>query len=201
MVFVMRWFVLTQLILLVSGAGLHRTWADEVSQRRLKLIFEQQFYSQYEQGKCGDNILGLLREAQAQKLPLDGARIIQIQNKGFTVFGLVNAEWVREAGRLIPGLPANERRYEVGERNWYHHVILYYEGLIFDFDFGNEPRVISVQDYFEQMFLNEKRNPDSRGTYVGREEKLKNYELALSNPSRPSVPESVLSLGHFLGRF
>ena len=191
---VLACFLLTVLQPLSAGA-------DSATIGRLTQLFERSFFSHYEAGRCGDNITQLVQMAQSQHLNLDGGFILLIQNQGYSTFGLVNAEQVRGAGRLIPGLPANERRYEVGEKNWYHHVILYYDGVIFDFDFGNEPRVLAARDYFEQMFLNEKRQPGFGGFYVGREEKLKNYKIELQNAIRPDSPETSHSLGEFLLRY
>ncbi len=187
-----------ELLFLAFGSNLPFVNADVATQNALGRIFERRFYAGYEERRCGESIEGLVTAAQNAGLSLNKARVLSITHQGFSVFGLVNAEWVRESGRLLPGTENAGRRYEMGERNWHFHVILLYDGLIFDFDFGNEPQVFTVRDYFEQMFLNESREPGYGKHYVGRDEKRKNYQIEIRPALSSNRVERNLSLGEFL---
>ena len=146
----------------------------------LTKIFETNFDKHYSYGRCGDNIMRLLAAARKEGIALYSAQIVEIENGGFSVFGMVNAEWVRESGKLNPLREDGGRRNLPGERNWYHHVVLEMDGYIFDYDFGNEPMILTKQEYFSKMFLDEVR--EGYGTfYVGAEEKKKTYKITLRN--------------------
>lgn len=149
------------------------------SNTHLKAAFQNTFNTHYTAGRCGDNILSLLERADAQRIDLTNANIIEISNKGNSLFGLINSEFARGGGRLNPTYPASGPRNLPGENNWHHHVFLEQDGLIYDYDFGNEPRVVSTKAYFEKMFLIEKRTSEGGTFYIGREDKLKDYEILI----------------------
>ncbi len=153
------------IFILLSLFSIHLVFANT----ELIKLFQASFNTHYEEARCGDNILGLIHRADLQKINLNNANILEITNQGFSVFGMLNAEYARASGRH--GAP--------GERNWYHHVVLEMDGLIYDFDFGNTPQVTTTQKYIEQMFLNDKRKSEGGEFYVGREEKLKYYEITV----------------------
>jgi len=138
----------------------------------LEKEFKSTFSTHYVEGRCGDNILGLLSRAESKGIKIENARILEITNKGFSLFGLINAEFVRQSNRAP------------SENNWYHHVVLEQDGYIFDFDFGNAPTISTVKEYFEKMFLNDIKQ--KYGHYVGREEKLKTYEI-LERPALETI--------------
>lgn len=135
----------------------------------LRQEFRQTYTSHYVATKCGDNILGLIGRAENKGIDMSDANILIIENKGFSVFGMVNAEYARGIRR--DGKPS--------ETNWFHHIILEKDGLIYDFDFSNNPEILSVKDYFEKMFLQEKTKEQGGEHYVGRDEKLKTYKITV----------------------
>jgi len=189
-------------ITLLSLSQNSAAWSDPATLRGLTRLFQSQFDIGYEEGRCGDNILGLAHKAREQALSIDDARVLVIVNKGFSVFGMVNVEYARQAGRMLPGSTRENPQYDPGERNWYHHVVLLYDGQIFDFDYGNSPRVEPAAAYFERMFLNDIKNPGYGGHYAGRDEKLKHYEVE-SRSVREALEQSrnparVTSLGALL---
>lgn len=143
----------------------------------LEKLFKNDFRKHYVQNQCGSNILEFLRRAETKGLNLYNANILEITNKGFSLFGLINAEYAREAGRLNPNSSQDGMRQLPGENNWYHHVVLELDGEIYDFDFGNLPSVLTKELYFEKMFLNDKKKSEGGDHYIGREEKLKTYEI------------------------
>ena len=142
--------------------------------------FEVEYFTHYQSGKCGQNILSFLDRAKANRLDLEGAQIIRIEDKNAAWFGMVNAERARQSGRRIPSSPNSAPLFEEGERNWYHHVILEADGYVVDFDFTNEPKVLPTVPYFEEMFLDESSNPPKGALTVGRQNKLDGYELTLT---------------------
>lgn len=169
----------------------------------LKDQFTKTYGSHYVEGKCGLNILNLLDRSEADGDDIYNAHVLEITNEGFSVFGLVNAEWARGAAA---------RGTQPGERNWYHHVVLEDDGLIYDFDFANEATVLPVKEYFEKMFLEEKKGDGwSSGTfYVGREDKLKTYKIVVRpgketleahRSRKPSPEKQTLKLGEYLSSF
>jgi len=170
-------------------------------------LFKIDFKQIYVQNQCGQNILNFLKRAENSGLNVYNANILEISNKGFSLFGLINAEYAREAGRVNPNSSQDGFRQSPGERNWYHHVVLELDEEIYDFDFGNQPSVLSKELYFEKMFLNDKTISEGGEHYIGREEKLKTYEILVRpgldtirarEESRSSPVSKTLRLKEFL---
>lgn len=129
-------------------------------------MFNASFSSGYQAGRCGDNITAFVTRADQKRINLNTANILIISNKGYNTFGLVNVEVARGALRNGPGAT-----------NWHHHVILEKDGLIYDYDYTNEAKVVSVKNYFSHMFLSDKRGEGLSSDYVNPEEKLDDYEV------------------------
>ena len=130
---------------------------------RLTELFRDGFVSMYAPGGCGNNILRLIQKAEEARIPLKDAQVIVLENEGGSVFGMLNVE------------SARDERWP-GEKNWYFHVILVHGGLVYDFDYTNDPVVDTVESYLERMFLHEERRPPD-GFLVGREHKLNEYSV------------------------
>jgi hypothetical protein len=135
---------------------------------RLGEIFREGFVSMYAPGGCGNNILRLVMKAEEARIPLKDAQVVVLENEGGSVFGMLNVESARDA------------RWP-GEKNWYFHVILVHGGLVYDFDYTNDPIVDTIEDYFERMFLREERRPPD-GFLVGRDNKLDDYSVRSVSP-------------------
>jgi len=172
--------------------------------------FKKDFSKNYVENQCGSNILGFLGRAEKSGQKIYNAHILEISNKGFSLFGLINAEFARESGRLNPNSASDGMRNLPGETNWYHHVVLELDGEIYDFDFGNQPKVVSVKDYFEKMFLDDKKPSEGGDRYIGREEKLKTYEILVRpgletirarSENRVSPIKETLRLNEYLKDF
>lgn len=132
-------------------------------------MFKDSYTSNYVEGRCGDNITGLATRANEKRLNLNQANVLIIENKGGSLMGMVNVEFARNRGRN--GSP--------GYMNWFHHVVLEKDGLIYDYDFGSSPQVVKVNQYFDKMFLSDKKGVGSSIDYVNPEEKLKDYEVEI----------------------
>ena len=173
-------FVLTVLLMVFSPRGAQ---SNSFEPRSLELIFKERFFDNYEANQCGKNIMSFLDAARVENVDASRAQILEITNPGNSVFGMVNAERAR-------GGPRGPQ-----EKNWYHHVILELDCHIFDFDFENEPTVVPLSEYFERMFFKERTGSQSFTFFVGRERKLKEYQVeAIRAPvyykSSRSVSES-----------
>lgn len=135
-------------------------------------LFEEHFEKNYQSRKCGQNIEAFARAIKKTHGDVDGFYVVSIVNKGFSVFGMVNAEKARSE---------RFRKPAEDEVNWYHHVVLLDDGgKVYDFDYGIEPKVMSFDDYIEHMFLDEEecRTGAATGEFcVGRDTKLKEYEF------------------------
>ncbi len=175
-----------------------------------KQYFQEVFFTHYTPRKCGENILNFIAYTHKKGIDLSQAHILKLTNTRYSVFGMLNAEYAREAGRINHEFPKSGLQNHPGESNWHQHIILEIEGHIYDFDFSNEPTVLTVQEYFEKMFLQEKTKAENGEFFVGRKEKLENYQVevlpALDSyfaiQNKESYPESVkLSLGEYLKLF
>lgn len=137
----------------------------------LESLFVYHFHNVYQARQCGTNILKFVEAIEKQNGAVDNMRIVYIENKGFSYFGLLNAERGRS------------QRFEkpfVDEVNWYHHVIaVNEEGWVYDFDYGIEPRIVHISEYLESMFLNENECSQSTASEpcIGRERKMADYQL------------------------
>lgn len=137
----------------------------------LTKMFKDSYVTNYVSGRCGDNIRGLVSRADAKRLNLNQANVLIIENKGLSLMGMLNVEYAR----------GSRRHGEPGPTNWFHHVVLEKDGLIYDYDFGSSPSVVSVKKYFEKMFLSDKKSEGSSIDYVNPEDKLKDYEVEILN--------------------
>lgn len=157
--------------ILLAFALLAPTPSFSIQRGRLADLFGKRFYSHYKAGKCGDNIMRLLDAARDAGIDARDARMLVIENKGISGLGLVNVALARGGSHVRTGeqLPASAR-------NWYHHVILELDCLVYDFDFTNEPKVLPLRRYLQEMFLNQR--PAAGQVFVGKESKLDDYEVS-----------------------
>lgn len=170
------------LILVVFQLFISQAFADA----ELIKMFKDSFTTNYVSGRCGDNITGLATRADEKRINLNNANILIIDNPGFTNFGMVNVEMARGALRSGPG-----------PMNWFHHVVLEKDGMIYDFDFTNQPKIVSINVYFQNMFLSDKKGVGSDTDYVNPESKLKDYgveilpayEMLKARRARVKTPE------------
>ena len=144
----------------LSAAPSQTPPAAEAPVAPLEARFREAFFTDYEARFCGKNIRRFVVNAP-DSLEMEGAKVLAIENKGCSWFGMVRAMHARD-------VKGNGEPYAT-DRNWYHHVILEKDGRIYDFDYGITPQAPTVQDYFEKMFLNcDKVRPH---------QKLADYEL------------------------
>lgn len=169
----MKWATLLLLVLLschespwmmsrtASANGLTQAFQPEIA-----ILFETFYRHSYVANRCGENIENFLWSLEERGLLTRDAKLIRIKNLGGSLFGLVNAEFAREATRLGPG-----------ETNWGFHVAAEIEGLIYDFDFGNRPEIVSIANWIDRQWLIENPQPDPGYYRVGREQKANAYQV------------------------
>lgn len=170
--------------------------ASTIDHQRLKSLFETKFYSDlYQPRKCGQNIMGFVSLAHKEGIPLQDAWIVQWTNPGFDFFGMVQGVVARDGARDRNG------SYIPGPRNWYHHVILDFDGWIFDFDFTNSPRVERAQTYVTTMFgpksTQEKPNPELPN-YNAEIVMALDYVRQLADPNASIAQPLKISLKDYL---
>lgn len=137
-----------------------------------KDTFEHSFFNEYVPRQCGSNIKSFTEKLHSLSYDLSNTYILIITNEGSSVFGMVNALQARHGGSL----DRETGLYAAGEQNWYHHVVLDYNGFIFDFDFTNEPVAISKIDYFYQMFF---KNHQLSYLKTSPKKKMTDYQIEL----------------------
>lgn len=137
-----------------------------------KDLYEEHYFNHYVPRQCGKNVLNFVKAVKQLQGDVGRLYVVTIVNTGFSVFGMVNAEKARGERFRSPA--------DV-EANWYYHAfVLDDSGFVYDFDFGTIPRVISMEEYLEDMFLDEPecKKPTSGGFCAGRATKLKDYEFS-----------------------
>lgn len=184
-------------IIILAFLVLTSHFTASASTAEMNILFARTYESNYIARRCYENTVRLLKSAEKEKINIYNANIIHITNKGFSALGLVNAEFARS-------------KSSPSETNWQFHAVLEMDGMIYDYDFATSPIVLPVKQYFEKMFLIE-RPKNSYGTFfVGRETKLKDYEISIlpglevlrSTESRGPAPKGeTLRLRSFLNRF
>jgi len=138
----------------------------------LKTLFQQNFNHLYVANQCGSNIKNFVALARSKNIDVDSGWIVKVTNRGNTEIHQVPAMKAREAGaiiedvyfqyfkktsfghRQIKEIPKHVRVREAGPTKWVHyHSFFLFENHIFDFDFTNQPRVLTSEAYVNEMFL------------------------------------------------
>ena len=142
---------------------------NSFASNEFKNLFNDLYYTEYRAQRCGENIRELLSYADAKGLSISQSKVLVFRNKGLSALGQVNALRAR-----TPSL-----QYRASERNWRFHVVLLRGNFIYDFDFGNEPTINTVDQYFHKMFLNSQARSRFK---VDPEEKKSDYTVEFYDP-------------------
>lgn len=142
----------------------------------LDRLFHDYYQNHYEENRCGENAIGFIEGANREIEAAKDLYLITIEDKGFSNFGLVQAEMTRWVSR--PG--------QTQDRNWgYHAFVMDGSGNIYDFDYGSQPTITGIRNYLESMFLNDNEcllpPPQRRGgdSCVNRETRLNDYKVTV----------------------
>ena len=175
-------------LLVVMALGSQAQPPDTTASSPLVQLFTHSFNTLYESNRCGENVLAFTQLAAQHGLVTPQSYILQITHRGGTELDPV---W---------GLKARGE----GLKRWMFHAVFESDGLIFDFDFGDQPRVVSVQQYFHEMFvdLQGKRAPlffsDPLKDYMVKRVPAADYLDYVLNPHGPSKDYPEQGLGSFL---
>lgn len=150
---------------------------------RIKLEFENAYYSNYEEGQCGLNIDGFAKNLSKQGVDIGGVILVYVDGGGDL--------WAYSA-RSGYGDPVR--------RVWFHHYIMLIPAVdnmdvynqpkdllqyyVVDFDFLNQPTIVTFKDYLEQMFM-----PPS--TRANKDRIARDINLGLMKFSLVDAPRSI----------
>lgn len=128
----------------------------------LRTLYQEHFWNEqiYRERECGPNTIRFLKLAHSKKIDLTGAKIVEIHDKGLSSLEGAHPYVAREEGKLITPEPATPPNFEVGEAEWFHHVIAVVDDHVIDFDYTNEAKIVPIRDYFFHMFLDPKYKHD-----------------------------------------
>ncbi len=143
----------------------------------LDQLFKDHYQNHYEERRCGENALGFIEDAQEKLGAADSLFLVMIEDKGFSNFGLVQAEMARWPAR--PG--------QTQDMNWgFHAFVMDKSGNVYDFDYGPGPTITGMRRYLETMFIddNECTQPpptirNAGSTCVKRETRLDEYQISV----------------------
>jgi hypothetical protein len=125
------------------------SWADEATLK--KEIFEQTYFRQIiRDARCFENSRILLQEWQKAGIDISNAQIWYIENKGFNYFGLVKYYQNRWGG-WYPS-PQDPEYLTNTNGGWYYHAIVVSDGLVYDASYKQDPTVVSLLKYINDMF-------------------------------------------------
>jgi len=149
--------------------------------------FRETFFREYAARYCGKNIQRFVTRMQSDDAAQ--ANVLTIRNEGGSWFGLVRALKARDARDTPDGVQLFEN-----DRNWEFHVVLEHQGKIFDFDYGIQPKVVPVEEYFHTMYL-------AGDAHVPAQRKLDGYSIKVT-PAKEfggtDAPSETRSLAQYL---
>lgn len=177
-------------ILLASCAGGENTKTKLQSSQEFEELFEQHYWHSYEAGYCGKNSLAFINKSHDKFGNAQELYLISLVNKGFSMFGMVNAEKARS---VIQGNNVAD------ESNWHHHAfVVDKNGFVYDFDYESQPTQIHFTEYIDKMYLEESEcfTPVYGEFCIGKEDKLDDYKITVL-PGLSAVEKSEVGKKEF----
>jgi hypothetical protein len=117
-----------------------------------KSLFELRFAETFRDrnaycaGFCDDNVHGFLLKLQKERIDLSQVRVLLL---------LYNSAITTQEGALQSRSlkPESARSPESAPQGWTYHVLVEYQGRIYDFDYGLRPEAPLARDYFQKMWI------------------------------------------------
>lgn len=158
---------------------------------QLRELFVKNFKSKYESRKSVQNIENLVRDAIEQGIDLMGAELVEIRNEARETYGLISVFQARE---LSPssGDRGMSPSYSRTPLNWSFHHFLLADGMVFDFDFRNDPTILTIDSYINEMFIPKSRQDDP----IYRKKKMADYLLQFYSLHPKQTKQSDLTLNN-----
>jgi hypothetical protein len=145
--------------------------------RSLNQLFQERFYQDWEDNRCGENTARLVAAANQRRIDLSESVIIGAEDvMGY--FGLISGYVAREGGSMIQPAPKQAPFRHPGRNNWYFHVFLVAmetvnpstrgQVAVYDLSFRNQPTVLNLTRYLDQMYMPEGTfgNPNTRAKHL-----------------------------------
>jgi hypothetical protein len=164
---------------LVFGIGF-LGWVSSVHAadlRALSHLFQERFHQDWVENRCGENTARFVNAAVQARIDLSESVIVGAEDvMGY--FGLISGFVAREGGSMIRPEPKQAPFRHPGRNNWYFHVFLVAletvhpasrgQVAVYDLSFRNEPTVLSLTRYLDQMYMPEGTfgDPNSRSKHL-----------------------------------
>ena len=158
--------------------------AQAADLRALNSLFQERFHQDWIENRCGENTARLVSAAHQRRIDLSEAVIIGAEDfMGY--FGLISGYVAREGGPVIRPEPKQAPFRQAGRNNWHFHVFLVAmetvhpatrgQVAVYDLSFRNEPTVLSLSRYLDQMYMPEGTfgDPNTRSKH------LKSFQFAI----------------------
>lgn len=159
-------------MLILYASLLHSSFLFAADFDRLRVLFLEHFWSKYEARKSVENIENFVREAIRQGIDVKGAELVRIQNQGFESYGLISAFQAREKSSVLKE-QGSALGYAEIPVNWTSHAFLLVDNRVFDFDFRNQPTILDIGSYINEMFIPKSKHNNT----IFRKTRLANYLL------------------------
>jgi hypothetical protein len=108
------------------------SWAED-----FKPIIEETFTEHYRELMCSDNVKALADNLDQRGFDLTDFYVIHMTHK-----------YVPHLS-ISPNKPRSHSKFKV---RWIFHAIMIHDGLVFDMDYTNQIRVVTVSEYFKAMW-------------------------------------------------
>lgn len=145
--------------------------------RALNQLFQERFYLDWVENRCGENTARLVAAANQRRIDLSESVIIGAEDfMGY--FGLISGYVAREGGSMIQPAPQQAPFRHPGRNNWYFHVFLVAmetvnpstrgQVAVYDLSFLNQPTVLNLTRYLDQMYMPEGNfgDPNTRAKHL-----------------------------------
>jgi hypothetical protein len=125
--------------------------------------------SVYRSRECHANVIRLFAEFKKE--------IPSLQPQDFKVLYIATSTWASamydEKGFHVTNAREGFRQGELHEfANWHYHVVLEFEGRIFDLDFTDKPQTLDRQSYMEEFFVSAGLIQEYKGRVWGHPDDL-----------------------------
>ncbi len=165
------WFVL------IIGLISNLSSSQAADLRSLNHLFQERFYQDWIENRCGENTARFVTAANQRRIDLSESVIIGAEDfMGY--FGLISGYVAREGGSMIQPEPKQAPFRNPGRNNWHFHAFLVAmetvnpstrgQVAVYDLSFRNQPTVLSLTRYLDQMYMPEGTfgDPNTRNKHL-----------------------------------
>ncbi len=154
----------------------------------LTSLFRKEFNPGYTEGKCGENVQGFVKKAQQLGINIQGVLLLEIEQGGNLYVYHARSNYSAPGSRVF----FHHYAIVVSQNNMHLDA----QDVVFDFDFGNQPRIVPLREYFEAMLMSPKLHGKPELVKQDFEMGLTKFNVinaqALINSTTPSQRKSAL---------